>query len=280
VQQRYSLSDDRLKKVQTQQKVQQKQQEQNDAVGSVLGGAANGAMTGMMFGPWGALIGGVLGAGASLMDKGTRDAVGKFIGGMWESFKGFIKNVKNWLVDAAVNVGNGIKAGLITVVNLFLDNLLLIPRIFVGVAQKLVSIIPDRLKPGFLNDALKVAGGIANYKVPGGLYYAQSNYTGTALALEERMSGGRAFVANSNEIVIGRSMLGGFTDLVEQKVRRSMGPGEIQPKIELVINVNNPVMLGNNKELIESLRKPVIDIVNDAYKKSVTGVRSRPMFIT
>lgn len=274
------ISNDRLYTLKGQRKKQLEGEKQSAGVSNFLGGAANGAMMGMMFGPWGALIGGVLGAGASLMDKGTRDAVGKFVGGMWDSFKGFIRNVKNWLVDAAVSVGNGIKAGLITVVNLFLDNLMMIPRILVGVAQKIADAIPDRLKPGFLKDGLKVASGIVNYKVPGGLYYDGLNSSGSALALEERMSGGRSFIANSNEIVIGRSMLGGFTDLVEQKVRRSMGPQEIQPRIELVINVNNPVMLGSNKELLESLRKPVIDIINDAYKKSVTGVRSRPMFIT
>lgn len=50
-----------------------------EAFGKVGMGAAEGALTGAMFGPWGAAIGGVIGGGVALMDKGVRDAIGKFI---------------------------------------------------------------------------------------------------------------------------------------------------------------------------------------------------------
>ena len=248
----------------------------------------------MAFGPWGALIGGVLGAGASLMDKGTRDAVGKFVGGMWDSFMKSLGSIGQWLAKIGTSIMNkfkeigdglmsAIKNGAAFMANALLDSITLIPRTFVGIASFLASQIPDWVKiPGLgtIKQSIKFTDKLLNTRFP--VNFASGlNYSGSALALEERLSGGRAFIANSNEVVIPRALMGGLTDNIEQKVRRSMASEHVpHPKIELVININRPLMLGENKELIDSLRKPVIDIMNEAYKKNVESVRTRPKFIT
>jgi hypothetical protein len=71
---------------------------------SVGVGAATGAELGSFFGPWGTLIGGVIGAGVSLMDKGVRDAVVKSIGNFGSSIW------KN-LTEAATGFKNAIFNG-------------------------------------------------------------------------------------------------------------------------------------------------------------------------
>lgn len=282
------VSASKLKKLQGQQ---QQQQAQSNALGNVLGGAAQGAQMGMVFGPWGALIGGVLGAGASLMDKGTRDAVGKFVKGLWDSFTRFLSSVGDWLIKIGTDIvnkfkeiGNGvmnaIKNGASMLANAFLDSITLVPRLVTGIAKFLISKIPDSVPiPGLkeIKGGVLAVDKILNTRIP--VNFASGvNYSGNALDLEERLSGGRAFIANDREIVIPPGQLGPLTDLISRKAKVSQPDSQPpEQKIELVININNPVMLGNNKELIESLRKPVIDIINDAYRKNV-GARSRPQF--
>jgi len=73
------------------------------AWGNLGMGVAEGAMTGAMFGPWGALIGGVIGAGVSLMDKGVRDAVVKSIGNFGSSIWKNLTEAANGFKDSIFN---------------------------------------------------------------------------------------------------------------------------------------------------------------------------------
>lgn len=273
-------------------------QNNTNAFMGILGGAANGAMTGAAFGPWGALIGGVLGAGASLMDKGTREGAMKFVKGFMDSVGKTLGDIGNFFSNRFSEIGKGVQDmgksvqdglvragkwivdtisnGVKGLANLLLDAITLLPRFQVGMVKNLIqnaSWVPGR--DGILSSINNIES-LLNTRV----HYGGLNY-GSALAREGMMSGRRAMVVNDSEFVIPQ---GGFSQLVDAVGNRvvssgKLGGGEAYTKIDLAINVINPVMLGDNKELIESLRKPVITIVNDAYNK-VNGVRSRNRFIT
>lgn len=91
------------------------------------------------------------------------------------------------------------------------------------------------------------------------------------------MSGNRAFmtgggnIANNGEIIIPAGGMGRLVDALETRMSNRSSQSMSSNMIELSINVNNPIMLGDSKELIDSLRGPVLDIVNDAYKSIVSN---------
>jgi hypothetical protein len=299
--------------VQTKTKKQQEQQAQGNAAGSVLNGAMQGASMGMLFGPWGAAIGGVLGAGVALMDKGTKDGAMKFVKGLWDSFTKTLgqltsflstqfdrftsgvsnkfteigtnlsnlgRSIRNGVMKAGEFVGTAITNGLKFMANKVLDSITLIPRIFTFITKAIVDRVPDNLP--YKKEALEMVKGADNIL---NTRFSYNNYLGRndsrfsldqALQREGRMSSGRPMVVNDSEFVIPR---GGLSTLAEAMGGRvaSRG-GDSLTKVELSININNPVMLGDSKELVDSLRIPVLNIVNDAYRK-INGVRARNQFI-
>lgn len=266
----------------------------NNAAMSVLGGAANGAMTGAIFGPWGAAIGAVIGGGISLMDKGTRDGaikwvkgvgkiIGDWMGSILNGVVGFGNSIKKALEQAASSFANSVQWVFKKIVNTLLDGLTFLPRLFTGVIEKIVNLVPKEALPGWARGALGVVSsglGVAQ-SLLGARYSSGLNYYGPLMAQEARMSGGRAMVVNSREFVIPPDGFNTLAGLLENKIMSSSKNrgGESFTKVELAININNPVMLGNNKQLIDSLRKPVIDIVNDAYRRQ-NSARVRNHFIT
>jgi len=81
----------------------------------------------MTFGPWGAVIGGVIGAGMSLMDKGVRDSVGKSIADFTvglrkstsELWQGISSNASKFMSD----IGAGLKTAGGKIVKFFTETL-------------------------------------------------------------------------------------------------------------------------------------------------------------
>jgi hypothetical protein len=248
-------------------------------VGNFIGGAANGAMLGAAFGPWGALIGGVLGAGSSLLDKGTRDGIGKFVRGFGGMVGDWIGGIGNAFNRSVSNIWNGITKVLTGFVDLLKKGFESLPivQMFKGIAKAASGATGGGEKKDG-NQWWDLLDKVPNYN---GL-----NNSGSALAMEARMSGNRSFltgggnIANNGEIIIPSGSIGTLAYILEAKMANRSGSGGGTPTIfKLDININNPVMLGDNEELIASLRDPVLDIVNDAYK-SVANNRIRSTVIS
>jgi hypothetical protein len=257
-------------------------------MGGVLSGAANGAMVGMMFGPWGAAIGGLLGAGAALMDKGTREGVMGFIGNLGKGLANLWKRVTNSLgrmgesirngaISAGTFLADGLKKAFTGVINSLMEVITFIPRMQTNLVKSIINLFPENMRPGWLVNSVNMVDKVLGFRFGAENNYRGKDYYGPAMAHEERMSGGRARIYNDREFVIPPDGFNTLAGLIENRVKGPSTPILPGDRIELVINVNNPVMLGNNRELIESLRKPVLDIVNDAYRKNV-GARNRPQY--
>jgi molybdopterin biosynthesis enzyme MoaB len=253
---------------------------------SVAGGAAQGAMTGAMFGPWGAAIGGVIGAGTSLMDAGVRDAVGKSINeagsGFMKAMKslvdgigGFAKNFLDWLIKGTESnfkklidgLGNAFKLvanGFISMLNQSLSAFQFLPRAIIGMVQKL----PIDAIPG-ARDAINAAASVANFQIARIAYGGQGHY-GPAMAREALMSGRRPLVVNDGEFVIPSNGFATLSNLVGQNLRNSgvindTGRGQVSVSMTLVVNSNSVVADAN--ELANTLREPVYQIINEAWQK-------------
>ena len=229
---------------------------------NVLGAAAGGAQAGAIFGPWGIAIGAILGAGVSLLDKGTRTGISKFIDGFGNMVGDWVAGVGNAFTRSVSNIWNGITGALTNFVNLIktgFDNLPI-----VSLFKKLAE-----MANGGLGNASNPIDWI---KEKLGIHYNGLNDSGSQLALEARMSGNRAFmtgggnIANNGEIIIPAGGMGRLVDALEARSYNKPGQTGQSNFIELSININNPVMLGHNQELIDSLRDPVLSIVDDAYK--------------
>ena len=234
--------------------------------GNALSGAVNGAMAGAMFGPWGMAIGGLLGAGVSLLDKGTKDGVVKFvsgftnmvgdwIGGMGNAFNNTMKRMSDGLSNWVRGLWDGLTSKLGGVLDIF-------------------NIFKRKENEG---KAETEKSWFDRFKDTLGLNYDGLNDSGSSLSMEARMSGNRAFmtgggnIANNGEIIIPAGGMGRLVDALETRMSNRSSQSMSSNMIELSINVNNPIMLGDSKELIDSLRGPVLDIVNDAYKSIVSN---------
>jgi hypothetical protein len=245
-------------------------------------------MVGMMFGPWGAAIGGLLGAGAALMDKGTREGVMGFIGNLGKGLANLWKRVTNSLgrmgesirngaISAGTFLADGLKKAFTGVINSLMEVITFIPRMQTNLVKSIINLFPENMRPGWLVNSVNMVDKVLGFRFGAENNYRGKDYYGPAMAHEERMSGGRARIYNDREFVIPPDGFNTLAGLIENRVKGPSTPILPGDRIELVINVNNPVMLGNNRELIESLRKPVLDIVNDAYRKNV-GARNRPQY--
>lgn len=235
---------------------------------NVLGAAAGGAQAGAAFGPWGIAIGAILGAGVSLLDKGTRGGVVKFvsgfgnmvgdwIGGMGNAFNNTMKRMSDGLSNWVKGLWDGLTSklgGILDVFNIF-------KRKESGGTAETDKSWFDRLKETV------------------GIHYSGLNDSGSALAMEARMSGNRSFIANSGEMIIPAGGMGRLVDALETRMSNRPGQTGQSNFIELSININNPVMLGHNQELIDSLRDPVLSIVDDAYK-SIANNKIRNSYIS
>ena len=241
---------------------------------NVLGAAAGGAQAGAIFGPWGMAIGGLLGAGVSLLDKGTKDGVVKFvsgfgnmvgdwIGGMGNAFNNTMKRMSDGLSNWVRGLWDGLTSKLGGVLDIF-------------------NIFKRKENEG---KAETEKSWFDRFKDTLGLNYDGLNDSGSSLSMEARMSGNRAFmtgggnIANNGEIIIPAGGMGRLVDALETRMSNRSSQSMSSNMIELSINVNNPIMLGDSKELIDSLRGPVLDIVNDAYK-SIVGNKIRNSYVS
>jgi len=235
----------------------------SEQIGEGLGTAGDIAM---MFGPWGMGIGLMLKAGAALMDKSTREAVMQFGRNILDGFTTNASYFVSW-------IGSQIQ-GLINSLGGLFSN---IGKMFTGTDSKGNSNIPIiGAAQGLLGSFMKWGH---EHGLPG--FYGGLNSTGPAMALEARMSGHRPMVVNSSEFVIPKGGMATLSGIVEERVRRSIDSdgASISPTFHVTVQVNNPVMLGANKELVNSLRQPILDVIDEAWQEVSRGTIRRPSVV-
>jgi hypothetical protein len=273
--------------------------------GEMAGGAMTGASTGAGIGSLigsifpgignalgatiGGAIGGVIGGLIPLLKKETRQSIidfgigikswaGDFLTSIGSAFKNTWASISNGLS----NFGRGLTQGL-------MDNIHKITDIF-KIFDRKQSGDSAESDESFFGRLSSIGRSIQIDKPFFGLFnrnnYHGLNDSGSALAMEARMSGNRSFltgggnIANSGEIIIPSGSISTLAYALEARMaNRHSGGGGVPMVIKLDININNPVMLGDNRELIDSLREPVLNIVNDAYK-SVANNRVRSTVIS
>ena len=261
------------------------------ALGNIGMGAAEGALAGAMFGPWGAAIGGVLGAGVALMDKGTRDAAGKWVSGIMGSMgkfaQDFIGGTGKFISGIIDSLG---KAGQ-RVIKFFVEDLpsiwlkgmktlyIDIPSSLLNFGKELGKSMLDSVSNFNLGDILRNTWeSIKNFTTrnnnPDRGNYEGLNYFGPAMRQEARMSGAKPLLVNDREFVIPRDGFPILADTIERRISsRGRGEGDINmsPTFNIAINVNGNMAPGD----VESLRTPVLRIIEEAWASATQGTVSR-----
>lgn len=249
------------------------------AAGNVLGGGVEGAMLGATIGSIvpgigtaaGAVIGGIIGGVAPLMDKGVRDALGKFLTDIASSLLRVGTDLVDGIKNAVMNGFNIVKnwASGIDWKQILLDAILPGRAIARNVAQSTGASEGD----GWMAKAIRFFTGASDTGNAKG-----ANFIGPALAQESRMSGGKAMVVNNKEFVIPP---GGFSTLANLVALKNTTPGSMnatQAQAAPVINISVSVSgVLSESDLEDTLREPVSNIVEDAYRRaSATTPRGVP----
>jgi len=226
-------------------------------------GAAEGALTGAMFGPWGAAIGGVIGGGIALMDKGVRDALGKFLTNISSSLLRAGSDLVDGIKDAVMNGFNSLKnwSSGIDWKQILLD--VILPGR--GIARTVAESTGASEGDSWMARAIRFFTGASETGNAKG-----ANFIGPALAQESRMSGGKAMIVNNKEFVIPSNGFATLANLVALKNTPSAlvsgaSATNPAPQINLTINVSG---VFSSDDLEDTLRDPVSNIVEDAYKRA------------
>jgi hypothetical protein len=265
------------------------------AVGSVLSGGMEGAMMGATIGSIvpgigtaaGAVIGGVIGGVAPLMDKGVREGVEKFLSNIrtgfeesWTWFNRKAGEIFTWAGKGLETAFKGLVNGFVAILNAAISTATLIPRTIAQMVQAIWEQAPDWVKnriPG-AGDLLGKAVDITSYQIP--TLYSGRGFAGPALALEARMSGRRPMVVNDGEFVIPSNGFATLAGLVGENlrnrevVRRADGPTQINVNL----TVQTSAFYANAEQIAQELRRPVLDILDQAwneYSDSTTVLRSK-----
>jgi hypothetical protein len=270
-------------------------EEQGMGAGQAWGAVRMGALTGAMFGPWGAVIGGVIGAGVSLMDKGVREAIGASIGK-------FGNDVKKTFGDVGKTIEDYAKGGLKNIQGAFnwiregfssIDWKGILIRALVpggdftikgleklGEFASKLNVF-DAIKNGIDTLASPVKNlwdKISNWKmpslIPGGGNFEGLNYYGPSMAKEMQMSGGRPLIANDREFVIPRDGFPILADAVEKRISskgRENGDVNMSPTFNITINATG--LAGN--DIAAAIQPAVIKILDDGMKQASGNMITR-----
>lgn len=244
-----------------------------EAFGRVGMGAAEGALTGAMFGPWGAAIGGVIGGGVALLDKGVRDAIGKFISeaasnfmkmggdlvdglrknvlGAFDRIKSFAGGIdwKTVLINALIPGGNATIQGLQGIAQ-FASKLNIFDSMKAGI---------DSIR-GFVS---KILDGFKSNPATGWLFRETGGPVtpGTSYVVGERgpeifTPGQTGTISTNRELMTAKS---------------SGASSSVSANFNIAINVNGGMAPGD----VEALRAPVLAIIEQAWAQASTGTSSR-----
>lgn len=230
------------------------------AFGAVGMGVAQGALAGAVFGPAGILIGGIIGGGAALMDKGIRDAVSKSIG--WFTTGTLSNTRKLWdgLVSNVMKTFDGIKsfAGSIDWKNVLLD-----------------TFLPGRA----LLRAGAEAAGLGGGKKDESWLGPMKNAIADVLGINRREAGGT--VIRGTSYIVGErgpelftpGASGSISANRDLMTMRSGGgsASSVSANFNITIQVNSNMGVGD----VEALRGPVLRIVEEAWASATQGSVSR-----
>jgi hypothetical protein len=170
--------------------------------------------------------------------------------------------------------------GFVAILNAAISTATLIPRTIAQMVQAIWEQAPDWVKdriPG-AGDLLGKAVDITSYQIP--TLYSGRGFAGPALALEARMSGRRPMVVNDGEFVIPSNGFATLAGLVGENlrnrevVRRADGPTQINVNL----TVQTSAFYANAEQIAQELRRPVLDILDQAwneYSDSTTVLRSK-----
>lgn len=219
------------------------------AWGSVGMGAAQGAMTGAMFGPWGAAIGGVLGAGVSLMDKQVRDSVVKSTGDFANGALKKLQGLGTWLYTGIQQAFGSIKnfTSNIDWKNLILDVIFPGRGIARAVAEASGVKASGQNQGGFMGKVMDFAASIFGIREVGGPVIRGQSYIVGERGPEIFTPGSSGTISSNREL-------------------RSFSPGSgssVSANFNISINVNSNMGAGD----VESLRAPVLAIIQDAWNE-------------
>jgi hypothetical protein len=220
-------------------------------------GAAEGALTGAMFGPWGAAIGGVIGGGVALLDKGVRDAIGKSIMQFATNVGNNTKKLWDGLVANIMKTFDGIKsfAGSIDWQNILLDTFL--PgRALIRAGAEAAGLSRGTKDEGPL-------GGLKNWLL-GAIGMREAGGTvirGTSYIVGER--GPEIFTPGATGSISSNR------DLMSAQLSGSRSGASAM--FNITIQVNGNMGVGD----VEALRAPVLRIVEEAWASATQGTVSR-----
>jgi len=230
-----------------------------EAYGRVGMGAAEGALMGAGFGPWGAAIGGVIGGGVALMDKGVRDAIVKSLSQFATNIGNNTKKLWDGLVSNVMKTFDGIKsfAGSIDWKNVLLD-----------------TFLPGRA----LLRAGAEAAGLGGGKKDESWLGTMKNAIADVLGINRREAGGT--VIRGTSYIVGERGPELFTpgatgsissnrDLMTMRSGGSASP--VSANFNITIQVNGNMGAGD----VEALRAPVLRIVEEAWASATQGTVSR-----
>ena len=240
------------------------------AAGNVLGGGVEGAMLGATIGSIvpgvgtaaGAVIGGIIGGVAPLFDKGVRDAIGKFITDIGSSLlkvgTDFVNGIKNAVMGGFETIKDW--ASGIDWKNVLLDTIL--PGR--GIARTIAQSTGASEGDSWMAKAIRFLTGAQEGNAEG------ANFIGPTLAQESRVSGAKAMVVNDREFVIPQGGFSTLANLVALKNTPSAlvsgaAGANAAPQINLTINVSG---VFSADDLEDTLRDPVSNIVEDAYRRA------------
>ena len=249
------------------------------ALGNIGMGAAEGALTGAMFGPWGAAIGGVLGAGISLMDRGTREAAGKWVSNLMGSIGRFstelINGTGKFISGITTNLGKSAQS----LIKFFVTDL---PGIWLGGMKTLYVDIPKKLiefgqalgrnmlesvSKFDLGEALRstwesiknfATGQSTQPRAVGGNVYAGGMYK-----VGER--GPELFAPTTNGTITNNATL--------NNLMRNAGQSTSASNTTFNITINASGVTG--QDIANSIREPVLQIIEQAWQQASTGTSSR-----
>ncbi|NDC90179.1 MAG: hypothetical protein EB075_15500, partial [Bacteroidetes bacterium] len=225
----------------------------------------------------GAVIGGVIGGVAPLMDKGIRDSVGKFISDLgktftegWTSFTGWVSESMSWAGNSLKEALKWAVNGIVSALNTTLSAMTSLPRAMTGAIKSVIESVKVPF-PG-KETALKALGGIESFFSPQIPTFASGkDYAGPALALEARMSGRRPMVINDSEFVIPKDGFPILAGLVGQNLRSTGVIGSANNNTPTQVNVSLSLtthsVVANADELVETMREPVYQIITDAIRE-------------
>lgn len=241
------------------------------AFGAVGMGAAEGALTGAMFGPWGAAIGGVIGGGIALMDKGVRDAIGKFLSEAGSNLLKTASGLAEGLKKNVLNAFEGIR----------------------GFASSIdwKSVLINALVPGgqFTIQGLQSLGEFASkLNVFDGIKTGLDSIANPVKNLWDKISGWN-WPWNKREV--GGPVIRGTSYIVGERGPEIFTPGQngtisanrelrslssgssgsISANFNIAVNVNGNMGAGD----VESLRGPVLAIIQDAWNEVTSGTVTR-----